>query len=380
MIILCATIIVVFWLAWCNGANDNFKGVATLYGSASTTYRKALIWATLATLAGGLMSVVLAHGLVKTFSGAGLIDAATSDPIMLTTIGAAAAVTIFLATLLGMPTSTTHALTGALVGAGLVAGPAGIHWDTLLTKFAQPLLLSPILAVGATVIIYPLLHRLRRTMGIGEQTCICLGQEMPRPVTVMSDGTALLRMADGSTPLTISIDETTRCVERYAGRHFGMNVQTTVDIVHWVSSGAVCFARAVNDTPKIAALLLAAGASGALVAYWKLGLVAAAMALGGLLSTRKVAETMSKRITDLNPGQGLTSSLVTAFLVLIASRFGVPVSTTHVSCGSIFGIGMVSGTARWRTIGQILLTWVTTLPMGALLGAGAFWILSGMQG
>jgi PiT family inorganic phosphate transporter len=365
-LLLCA----VLFLAYTNGANDNFKGVATLYGSASTTYRKALIWTTLATLTGGLMSVVLAHGLVKAFSGAGLIDAATSDPIMLTTIGAAAAVTIFLATLLGMPTSTTHALTGALVGAGLVAGPAGIHWDTLLTKFAQPLLLSPILAVGATVIIYPLLHRLRRTMGIGEQTCICLGQEMPRPVTVMSDGTALLRMADGSTPLTISIDETTRCVERYAGRHFGMNVQTTVDIVHWVSSGAVCFARAVNDTPKIAALLLASGAA------WAHGntagvllLVTLAVVIGGLLQSRKVAETMSRNITQLNTGQGLTANLVTASLVIGASHLGVPVSTTHVSCGSLFGISAVSGRRNWSTIAGILVTWVTTLPMGLALGA-----------
>jgi len=170
------------------------------------------------------------------------------------------------------------------------------------------------------------------------------------------------------------------CVERYEGRLVGIGAQTAVSGIHTLSGLVVCFARAVNDTPKIAALLLAAGAAGADKAGWKLGLVVAAMALGGILSARKVAETMSKRITDLNPGQGLTSSLVTAFLVLIASRLGVPVSTTHVSCGSIFGIGMVSGTARWRTIGQILLTWMTTLPMGALLGAGAYWLLTHLQG
>jgi PiT family inorganic phosphate transporter len=136
----------------------------------------------------------------------------------------------------------------------------------------------------------------------------------------------------------------------------------------------------VNDTPKIAALLLAAGAAGAVGIGWEFGLVAAAMALGGILSARKVAETMSRRITGLNTGQGLTGSLVTAFLVLIATRLGVPVSTTHVACGSIFGIGIVSGTARWNTIGRILLTWVTTLPMGAILGAGVYWILTNVQG
>lgn len=85
---------------------------------------------------------------------------------------------------------------------------------------------------------------------------------------------------------------------------------------------------------------------------------------------------MSRKITDLNPGQGLTANLATAGLVLGASRLGLPVSTTHVSCGTIFGIGMVSRSARWRTIGQILLTWVTTLPLGFLLGAGIYLLLS----
>lgn len=63
----------VLLLAWSNGANDNFKGVATLYGSGTTTYRKALAWATLTTLAGSLLTLVLAAGLVKTFSGRGLV-------------------------------------------------------------------------------------------------------------------------------------------------------------------------------------------------------------------------------------------------------------------------------------------------------------------
>jgi PiT family inorganic phosphate transporter len=149
-----------------------------------------------------------------------------------------------------------------------------------------------------------------------------------------------------------------------------MSAQTTADIVHWVSSGAVCFARAVNDTPKIAALLLASGAA------WAHGntagvllLVTLAVVIGGLLQSRKVAETMSRNITQLNTGQGLTANLVTASLVIGASHLGVPVSTTHVSCGSLFGISAVSGRRNWSTIAGILVTWVTTLPMGLALGA-----------
>jgi PiT family inorganic phosphate transporter len=89
---------------------------------------------------------------------------------------------------------------------------------------------------------------------------------------------------------------------------------------------------------------------------------------------------MGKRITELNPGQGLCANLVTALLVLFASRLGVPVSTTHVSCGSIFGIGIVEKNARWKTITAVLATWLTTLPLAAVVGATLFWILSGSMG
>jgi PiT family inorganic phosphate transporter len=105
-------------------------------------------------------------------------------------------------------------------------------------------------------------------------------------------------------------------------------------------------------------------------------LIAVAMAGGGLLQAKSVARTMSERITTMNPGQGFTANLITAGLVIGASRYGLPVSTTHVSCGALFGIGTVTGEARWRTIGGILLAWITTLPLAALLGAAGLAVLS----
>ena len=362
-------IIAVLMLAYSNGANDNFKGVATLYGSRTTTFRGALIWATAATLLGSLLSVWLAQGLIVAFSGKGLIPNDLISPAMLLAVGGGAAITILAATLLGMPTSTTHALTGALVGAALVANAGAVGWTTLTTKFAQPLLLSPLLAIGLTAVLYVILRRIRLAMGVHRQTCVCIGQLAPQPVAVQPDGTAVLTSSLSYGPV-ISVTQSDQCVERYAGRFVGINAQVAVDTVHYLSAGAVCFARAVNDTPKIAALLLAAGVGlGGAMSAGTLLMVSAAVAIGGLIQARKVAETMSKRITDLNPGQGLTANLMTALLVLAASRFGLPVSTTHVSCGSIFGIGLVNRGRHWGTIGKIMATWVTTLPLGLGLGA-----------
>lgn len=387
-----ALIIAVLWLAYSNGANDNFKGVATLYGSGAASFSRARAWATIATIAGSLVSIVLAASLAKKFSGSGLVPAdLASSSVLLISVGSAAAATVLLATFLGMPTSTTHALTGALVGVALLVNGGSVPLAKLWSGFFLPLLVSPIMAVALAGGAYLILRRLRLALGVTRETCVCVGPTrtlVPVGIAVgggagagggggmgAGDGeAALVEHHSGSDlkGLSVSVGDSSQCVERYSGSLIGIDAQTAVTTVHYASAGAVCFARAVNDTPKIAALLMVGGAIGG----WKLAVVAAAMAIGGLVQARKVADTMSKRITTLNPGQGLTGNLVTALLVIGASRLGLPVSTTHVSVASIFGIGVVGGKPQWKTVGQIGTAWLTTLPLGGLLGAGLYYLLS----
>jgi PiT family inorganic phosphate transporter len=365
-------------LAWSNGANDNFKGVATLHGSGTLTYRRALLFATLGTLLGSLLSVALAGSLAKSFSGSGIVpDELTRSAQFLAAVGVGAALTIALATRLGMPTSTTHALIGALVGAGLVADASGVQVGALLAKFLRPLLLSPLLAIGGTVIVYAILSRLRRGLGIDRESYVCVGQRSSAASLVPVGGAAVASYAPA--PVGASLETRATCAVRYKGAVVGISIQRAVDLLHTLSGTLVCFARAVNDTPKVAALFIALPAAGvgssAGSSATTLGYVAAAMALGGLLQARRVARTMSERITRIESGHGLIASLITATLVGAASTAGLPVSTTHVSCGSIFGIGLVRREASWRTIGQILTSWLTTLPLGLALGAGLFALL-----
>jgi PiT family inorganic phosphate transporter len=105
---------------------------------------------------------------------------------------------------------------------------------------------------------------------------------------------------------------------------------------------------------------------------WGFFAVAAAIALGGLLNARRVAETMSHKITAMNHGQGFSANLTTGILVILASFFGLPVSTTHVSVGALFGMGLTTGQANHRVMFNILLSWVVTLPCAALIGAVAY--------
>ena len=352
-------------LAFANGANDNFKSVATLVGSDTWERRQALLWATGTTLLGSVAAIFIAGALLERFGGKGLVSpAVAADPAFIGSVAFAAAATVLLATRLGMPTSTTHGLLGALIGAGaLAAGP--LHLDVLGQKFLGPLLVSPVLALGGTAVLYPVLRALRTRWGVERDDSFCVGGRAIEVVTDLSPA----QWVGYRRQLAVSSGKTVTCESTYTGRVLGLRAGPTLDGLHAVSAGAMGFARGLNDTPKIAALLLLMPGLGGGMALLAIG---GAIAVGGLVASRRVGHTMSREITPMNAGQGFTSNLVTTVLVLVASPLGMPVSTTHVSSGALFGLGLVRGDANWRTIGQILATWILTLPIAALLAAAAY--------
>jgi PiT family inorganic phosphate transporter len=306
----------VCFVAFTNGANANFKGVASLYGSGTTTLRRAALWGTATTFAGSVAALFLARGLLTAFSGRGIVpDSLVAAPEFVCAVALGAALTSFLATRFGFPVSTTHALVGALVGAGL-AGSGEVRFAALGKNFVYPLLFSPLIAAGAGAVVYLILKAFRLA-------------------------------PDHRTPL--------------------------LDALHFLSAGAASFARGLNDTPKMVALMLAVPG---LDLDWAFLIIAVAIAMGGLLDIDRVAETLGKKITGMNPGQGFAASLVTAGLVTTASLHSLPVSTTHVSVGSLLGMGVVTRQARWRKVAEILLAWVSTVPCGAALAALAYWSIT----
>lgn len=357
------------FLAYSNGANDNFKGVASLFGSRTCDYRTAIFLAAITTLAGSMMSIFLAQTLLKKFSGTGIVsDHFAGSEYFLLAVAIGAGLTVILATITGLPISTTHALTGAIIGCGFVAAGSQVNLSALGKGFVLPLLLSPVLASVIAGVLYIVFHALRVATGTTKEWCICVGAE--ERIVAMPQPSAFALRSVTST-ITLSVDQQENCRERYAGSFLGIGSQQLMDAGHFLSGGVVSFARGLNDTPKIVALLL----------LWKaldirLGFiaVAAAMAIGGLLNARNVAETMSQKITVMNHGQGFAANLTTALLVVLASLFGLPVSTTHVSVGSLFGIGLTTGRANPRVMSAIVLSWLITLPCGAVLAGSAYWL------
>jgi inorganic phosphate transporter, PiT family len=358
------------FLAYSNGANDNFKGVASLFGSRTCNYRTAITWATITTFAGSTMSIFLTQALLEKFSGKGIVpDHFVGSEYFLLAVAIGAGLTVIVAALTGFPISTTHALIGAIIGCGLVAAGSQVNPSTLGKGFILPLLLSPFLAIVVAGVLYIFFHGLRVAIGATKEWCICLGTE--EKVVAMPQPSSAFALRGVTSTITLTVDEQKSCWERYAGSFLGIASQQIIDAVHFLSAGMVSFARGLNDTPKIVVLLLLWKT---LDVRWGFAAVAATMAIGGLFNARKVAETMSKKITGMNRGQGLSANVSTAVLVILASLYGLPVSTTHVSVGSLFGIGLTTGQANPRVVNAIVLSWLITLPCAAIFAGTSYWI------
>ena len=350
------------FLAFSNGANDNFKGFATVWGSDTLDYRSALRLATIATVAGSLCSLFLAEALAQQFSGKGLVpDMTANAPQFLFGVGMGAALTVFTATRAGLPVSTTHALIGGLVGAGLGFNSGELRMDALANTFLLPLLVSPFLAAMLAWLAFRFLPR-----SDAQRDCACLvaAEENAEPTP---EGATVLRSSAPS--LVIASDAHCATLPPSVSR---LSISRLSDRLHTVSAALICFARGVNDTPKLAALLIGAHLLDSAASIAAMALI---MAMGGLLFARRVAHTMSRRMTRIDHLPGLAANLVTALLVLFASKLGVPVSTTHVSVGSIAGVGAGARSLDWPTVRNIALSWLATLPMAAVIA----WLAVGLS-
>lgn len=310
-------------LAFANGANDISKSIATLVGTGQAGGRRAVVWASLAVAAGATLSAAWAVKMTLLFTK-GLLSPGTqvNQAIALAILGGAVG-WVLLATRMGWPVSTTHAIVGSVVLTGMYAfGFDHVLWGKVTRKIALPLLLSPVVAFGSAWAIFRSIK-----IACAHGWCAC------------------------------------------------------PNWAHWTSALSSAFARGLNDTPKIAALGLffyAAADPGLTVPpRWFFLILAAANALGGIIMGLRVTETLAHGVTRMTHQEGLAANLATASLVVATAVLGLPVSTTHVSSSAIMGMGLTKGRAglNWGTVGQILTAWLVTLPVAGLLGIGCLLVL-----
>ncbi|MEV6907085.1 inorganic phosphate transporter [Amycolatopsis sp. NPDC051071] len=335
-------LILLIGLSAANGSNDVPKAVATLAGAGVTKFRTAILWGTATTLVGCLISLQLAGKMTALFS-TGIVAASPSAAFTAAVLLGTAS-WVVLATILRLPVSTTHALVGALIGAGVLFAASSVQWSALLPKVVLPLLLSVVVAYVLSLGL-ALLSRVvsspprsgRRAHGPGAATAAEMAPEGQQT---------------SGTP---------SAVDRVLG------------VAHWVTSGFACAARGLNDTPKIVAI----GAFALVPAGWRpwqiLLVVTAAMAAGSLVGGLRVAERLANDVVTMNHREGFSANLTTAALVGLGAGAGLPMSTTHVSTGAIAGsAGKDVGRINAKTIRGFAIAWVVTPPFAGLVAAGAY--------
>jgi PiT family inorganic phosphate transporter len=365
-----------FALSYANGTNDVSKAIATLVGSGVTHYQAAIIWGTIWTTLGAGVSAFVASAMVKTFSQ-GLIQTGTIvQPVVGLAVLTGAMAWILFASRTGLPVSTTHALTGAIVGTGLVAfAGEGLIWGAIGKKIALPLLLSPFLAFTLSLLIHPVIRALAKKW---DGACLCVMPASRALVAIdMHGGTRTLFQ-------TASFNQPIMAVPSQCDRAGLRGLAVGLDTIHWISSGLASFARGTNDAPKIVAILLIGSSATTwpssslqLIAF---GGIAIAMGLGSYFGGLRVTEVLAEKVTKMNHAEGLSANLTTSSLVLASGFLGLPVSTTHISSSAIIGIGLLKGwkSVRWTTVRDMALAWVVTLPASALLACIAYLILTRM--
>jgi len=367
-------LLLVMAMAYANGANDVSKAIATLVGSGVSDYRTTIIWGTAWTVAGAGLSAFVASAMLKTFS-AGLIQPGiVTPPLLASAILSGAMAWVWVASRTGLPVSTTHALTGALVGAGLASiGSQGLAWPAIVGKIGFPLLLSPILALALSVVFHPIVRRMAASW---EGTCLCVMPASRALVTIDAGGHTRTLIQ------TSLLGQPVVAVPAQCERTGLRGLAVGLDSLHWLSSGLASLARGANDTPKIMAMLLLGSTApswpSATVQFIVLAAVALAMGLGSYLGGLRVTEVLAEKITRMDHVEGLSANLTTSSLVLVSATMGLPVSTTHVSSSAIIGIGILKDwkAIRWVTVRDMVLAWIVTLPVAAFLAAMAYILLS----
>ena len=322
MPLLIGLIAVALCFDFLNGFHDAANSVATVVSTRVLPPAVAVFWAAFFNF---IAFMVFGLHVANTI-GRGVVAAGIIDPLVIFGALAGAIVWDVLTWLVGIPSSSSHALIGGLVGAGMAkAGPGAIIWSGLTT-------------IGAAIVLSPL-------MGFALSLLLIL---------------IVSWLSVRSTP-------------------FG--VDRRFRILQFISSALLSLGHGGNDAQKtmgiIAVLLYSQGLLGGRfhVPLWVVLACQAAMAAGTASGGWRIVRTMGSRITDLKPFQGFCAETGGAIALFGATWLGVPVSTTHTIAGSIIGVGAARRTSavRWGVARRIVVAWIITLPAAAAVGAACYW-------
>jgi inorganic phosphate transporter, PiT family len=317
---LVAVVVIALFFDFTTGFHDTANSIATSVSTRALSPRLAVLSAAVLNFAGAFVSLKVAATVAK-----GIVDP-EAITLKIVLAGLVGAITWNLITwYLGLPSSSSHALIGGIIGSAAAAqGLDVVQWHGLYEKVLIPSLVAPFLGfVGAAFLMLVILWIIRR-------------------------------------------------------RHPGI-VNRVFRRLQLVSGGFVAFTHGTNDAQKTMGIIaLALVASGHLdseqfdVPLWVIVSSAAAMGLGTYAGGWRIIRTLGQRVAKLDPPQGFAAQSACASILWVTAHYGFPVSTTHTISGSVMGAGATRrlSAVRWGVAGNIVLAWLVTIPSAALVGAG----------
>ncbi len=400
------------FMAWGIGANDVANAMATSVGSRALTVKQALLVAAIfeftgAVLAGGEVTSTIRKGMVDPQSLAGQPELLVYG--MLAAL-LAAATWLLVASSRGWPVSTTHSIVGAIVGFAAV----GISVDAVEWGKVGTIVISWVASPFTAGLIAFLIYNSIQWLILSKPDPLARAQRyVPFYIFFAVLVIALVTLVKGlkHVGLDIPIEQgilfaaVTGAVVSAIGKlaigrikidkkadkqfHYA-TVERVFGVLMVVTACAMAFAHGSNDVANAigpVAAVLSVVSSGEVaqtagVPLWVLVLGACGIVIGLATYGKRVMATVGTKITALTPSRGLAAELAAATTIVVASGTGMPVSTTHTLVGAVLGVGMARGIAAidLRVVGQILLSWVVTLPAGAILAIVFFWILRAVFG
>jgi PiT family inorganic phosphate transporter len=320
VVLLIAIVVLALVFDYTNGFHDTANAIATSVSTRALSPRIAVLMAAGLNLLGALVSTSVAktvgEGIVNT-------DLVTLQVVMAALVGAV--VWNLVTWRFGIPSSSSHALFGGLIGAMIAsAGISGVIWSGVVEKIILPMIGSPLLGfVGAWVLMTGLIWLVRKR------------QQGP--------------------------------------------VNTWFRRLQPISAGFMAFSHGANDAQKTMGIIaLALFASGTIDTFyiptWVKIVCALAMAFGTYSGGWRIIHTLGSKVIKLDPIHGFAAETAAASVIQLATHFGVPVSTTHTITAAIMGVGSTQrlSAVRWGVAGNIVTAWVLTLPAAGLVGAAVY--------
>jgi len=399
--------VLALYMAWAIGANDVANAMGTSVGSGALTVGGAILVAAIFEFCGAFF----AGGHVTDTVRKGMLDMALVDREqliygMLASLASAGTLLIG-ATRFGLPVSTTHAIVGSIVGFGAVGiGFDVVNWGKV-GQIALSWLTSPLLAGIIAFFIF----QITRSRILDTKDPVAQVRKLgPAFFFFVFFIIGLVTMFKGLKPLKLDLDFTEALVGSVilgfvgAGlgtilirrvqvgakdpKHRFSRVEKIFVVLQILTACAIAFAHGSNDVANaigplaaISSAISGADLGGkASVSPWMLAIGGIGIVFGLATWGYRVMETVGKRITELTPSRGFAAQLAAATTIVVASRLGIPVSTTHTLVGAVLGVGLARGISAldMRVVGKIIASWVATLPIAAGLSMFFYFFFKGL--